>query len=75
MFQCGVSGQLLLVSGRVELSRPDEIRLRPDASGNQRPDGKDTRPDVRDLSACFQCSARPEGINTLSGRGPHRSYI
>jgi hypothetical protein len=41
MFQCGASGQSLLASGRVELSRPDGIRLRPKALSNQRPDGKD----------------------------------
>jgi hypothetical protein len=29
---------------------------------------------VRDLSACFQCSTRPDSINTSFGRGPHRLY-
>jgi hypothetical protein len=33
------------------------------------------RPDARALSAWFRGSARPDGINSPSGRGPHRSYI
>jgi len=74
MFQCGAFGRSFLVSGRVELSRPDGIRLRPDARGDQRPDDKDTLPDAHDLSAWFRGSARPDGINTSSGRGPHRPY-
>jgi hypothetical protein len=67
MFQCGASGRSLLESGRVELSRSD-------ARGNQQLDGKDTCPDVRELSAWFRGSARPDDINTLSERGPHKPY-
>jgi hypothetical protein len=42
---------------------------------HQRPDGKVTRPDARDLSAYFRGSALPDGVNDPSGRGPHRLYI
>jgi hypothetical protein len=31
--------------------------------------------DARDLSAWFRGSARPDDINSPSGRGPHKSYI
>jgi len=33
------------------------------------------RPDAGDLSAWFRGSARPNSINTPSGRGSHRGYI
>jgi hypothetical protein len=32
------------------------------------------RPDARDLFAWFRSSTRPDGINSRSGRGSHRSY-
>jgi len=54
----------------MELSRPDSISLRPDARDTNRPDDQDRRSDARNLSACFRGSARPNGINTPSGRGP-----
>jgi hypothetical protein len=40
----------------------------------RRPNGKVRHPDMRDLSACFQGNASPDGVNKLSGRGPHRLY-
>jgi hypothetical protein len=44
------------------------FRFRPDAHGDQRPDGEVTSLDARDLSACFQCSARSDDIIAPSGR-------
>jgi hypothetical protein len=59
----------------MELSRPDGIYLRPDACGTQRPDDQDRRPNARDQSAHFLGSSHPDGLNTPSGRGPHKGYI
>jgi len=62
-----------VASGRVELSRLDGVRLRPDECGNQRPDGKDTHPDARDPSAWFRGSACSNGDPTgpINAWSPH----
>jgi hypothetical protein len=70
------SGQYSLgVRTGMEPNRPNGICLRLDSCGNLRPDGDVTCPEAHDLSACSQCSMRPDDVIAPSGRGPHRGYI
>jgi hypothetical protein len=68
MFQCGASGRSLFASRRWNLV----VRTRAATNGRT---VRINRPDTRNLSTWFRGSARPNGINSLSGRGPHRGYI
>jgi len=58
-YEAQSSGQDLIESGRMR----------------QPPDGGESHcPDAPDLSACSQCSVRPDDVNASSGRGPHSVY-
>jgi len=74
VFQCEASGQSLLASGRVKLSRPDGsdfVRMR------SAPNGRTIRILVRTRGTypLVSNAARPNDINTPSRRRPHRPYI
>jgi hypothetical protein len=66
-YSCPPNGWSLVV-------RTGSVYIRTHAAINDR-SIRITLPDAHDLSAWFRGSARPDGVNTPSGRGPHRGYI
>jgi hypothetical protein len=77
-------------SGQVDFHSPDDIFWSPDGRSlvvwtvssyirmRAATNGQTiriNRPDARDLSTWFRGNARPDGINTPSGRGPRKGYI